>query len=103
MPEPQHFNCLHLKERIEALERDRARLDALERSHARMAEAYIKSDLGTPDYDGHRRDHFIRKKQNEVVDSYKHKYTAEIVWAVLVGIGGIAAFGLLEWLKTHLK
>ena len=93
MQEPQHGDCQDLK----------ARIEVLERCFARMREAYVKNDLGAEDYDGHRRDHAVRKQQDEMEDNYKHKFTAKAVWAALVALRGIVWLGLVEWLRAHLK
>lgn len=93
MQEPQHTE-------YKALE---ARVEGLERCFARMREAYVKNDLGAEDYDGHRRDHFVRIEQDKVVTNYKRTITGNALWALLVGLATITGLGVLDWLKSHIK
>ena len=80
-----------------------SRLQKLEHSHGRMQEAFVKNDLGLPDFDGHRTDHKVRIEESKVVDGYKRDATKRFI-DLLIG-GGVAVFllGLVEWVRSHLK
>lgn len=93
MQEPQHGDCQDLKGRIEVLER----------CFARMREAYVKNDLGAEDYDGHRRAHAKMIEEDTIVSGYKRGITMQVLLAILAGITGLIGYGLIDWLRTHLK
>ena len=79
------------------------RLQVVEHSHTRMKEAFIKNDLGLPDYDGHRTDHKVRTEEAKVVDGYKRDATKRIIDIVIGAAAVIFGLGFIEWLKGHLK
>lgn len=79
------------------------RLQVVEHSHARMKEAFVKNDLGLPDYDGHRNDHKVRIEESKVVASYKRDATKRIIDILIGGVAVIFGLGFIEWIKGHLK
>lgn len=46
--------------------------------------AFSKNDLGTVDYDGHRKDHLDIKKAKETVDKYKFEFTKSLLKYVAI-------------------
>lgn len=68
------------------------RVAAIEAEQQRMRRAFVLDDLGTADYDGHRKDHAMRLKEAEVLDEYKQTVTKRIInvvlGVVLTALGG---------------
>lgn len=79
------------------------RLQKLEHSHARTQEAFIKNDLGLPDYDGHRNDHKVRTEEAKVVEGYKRDATKRLLDALVGALIVIFGTGFWAWMKEHLK
>ena len=79
------------------------RVQVLEHGFARQKEAFVKNDLGIPDYDGHRVAHHNSIQQAKVLEGYKRDMTKRVLEWLLVAAGVIIGQGLLEWLKDHLK
>lgn len=79
------------------------RVSALEHKTARAAEAFIKNDLGVPDYDGHRKAHLDSMEQAKVVAGYKRTMTQRLLEWGLAGIGVLLGAGALDWIKGHIK
>lgn len=66
------------------------RVISIEYKQDMAASAFIKNDLGLPDYDGHRKDHLAIKKSEETLDKYKFEFTKSLLkW------GGAALAALL--------
>ena len=80
-----------------------ARVSAVEHKMARMTEAFVTNDLGVPDYDGHRRDHFTRREQDTVIKGYQRGVTVQALWATLAGTAVLIGQALMEWLRNHIK
>jgi hypothetical protein len=79
------------------------RVQTMEHSCVRMKEAFVKNDLGLPDYDGHRTDHKLRREETQVVEGYKKDVTKSILIAIALFVAGLMSSGLKEWLGTHIK
>lgn len=79
------------------------RLQTVEHGFARMKEAYVKNDLGVPDYDGHRVAHFNAIERDKVVKGYQRDMTKRVLEWVLVAVGVLIGQGALEWIKAHIK
>ncbi len=79
------------------------RVQVLEHGFARQKEAFIKNDLGIPDYDGHRVAHYNAVQQAKVLEGYKRDMTKRVLEWILVAAGVLLGQGLLEWIKAHLK
>lgn len=79
------------------------RVSALEHKTARAAEAFVKNDLGVPDYDGHRKAHLDSMEQAKVVAGYKRNMTQRILDWGLAGVGVLLGAGALDWIKGHIK
>ena len=96
MPTPNHDSDKEIQDM-------NTRLSALEHKSARAAEAFVKNDLGVPDYDGHRRAHGDMIEQDKVVQGYKRDTTKKVLEWLTVGAGVLIGQGALEWIKAHLK
>lgn len=81
----------------------KAQIAALERRFARMCEAFVKNDLGAEDYDGHRRAHAKQIEEDKIVSGYKRGVTQNALWAAVAGIAALVGYGLIDWLRAHLK
>lgn len=79
------------------------RLESVEHSHNRMKEAFVKNDLGLPDYDGHRVSHANSIEKAKVVQGYQRDMTKRTLEWILVAVGVLIGQGALEWIKGHLK
>lgn len=79
------------------------RVTTLEGSLSRTNEAFVKNDLGTPDYDGHRKAHSEMIDDARVISSYKRDMTKKVLEWLMVGAAVLIGQGALEWLKGHLK
>lgn len=79
------------------------RVSKLEHKGSRAAEAFVKNDLGVPDYDGHRKAHLEMIEQAKVVAGYKRTMTQRVLEWGLAGIGVLLGAGALDWIKGHLK
>ena len=80
-----------------------ARVVDLEQRCARMREAFVKNDLGAEDYDGHRRAHAKQIDEDKIVSGYKRGVTQNAIWAAIAGLAALIGYGLLDWLRTHIK
>ena len=67
-----------------------------------MTTAFVKDDLGRPDYDGHRRAHNAMVKQAETIESFKMDATKKVLIALVVFIAGLMGSGFLSKLKEML-
>jgi hypothetical protein len=68
-------------------------------SHVQVSEAFIKDDLGKPDYHGHRKAHLDMVSQSKVVDSYKQDATKKVIGIFVVFVIGLLAAGFMEALR----
>lgn len=92
--------CQQAEKDIEKLN---SRVDTLEHSCSRIREAFVKNDLGNPDYDGHRVAHASAIDKAKVVSGYQRDMTKKVLEWILVAVGVLTGQGALEWVKTHLK
>lgn len=76
------------------------RLNVLEHRYNNFRTAFVQNDLGTPDFDGHRRAHLAQIKQAEVMDGLKQEGTKGILKGILGFIGGILTIGLVEFFRN---
>ncbi len=79
------------------------RVSAIEHKGSRAAEAFVKNDLGVPDYDGHRKAHLAMIEQAKVVNGYKRTLTQRILDGGLAVTGLLLGAGAIDWLRAHLK
>lgn len=81
----QHSEVL---ERVAALEVQAASIQAQITS---VKTAFIRNDIGGEDYDGHRRDHLIRKQSEDALQSIKIETAKKVVWSLIAGAFAFAA------------
>lgn len=81
----------------------RDRMAALESVHQSQAEAFVKDDLGKPDYHGHRKAHNGMIKAAEVMDGYKIEAAKKVIGILVAFIMGVAASGVVEAFRAPLK
>jgi hypothetical protein len=76
------------------------RTRAIEQTLKSQASAFVINDLGTPDYDGHRKSHIKLENEAKLVESYKNNVSETIIkWAV-TGILILLAVGASETLRS---
>lgn len=76
-----------------------AKLDSLDVKMQRLETAFVRNDLQTPDFDGHRKAHLKLISQEETMQGIRVNTAKNIVWSVVALIG--LAIGLA--LKTYFK
>ena len=103
MQEEKCNECAGCKEVVEDLLALHNDVQTLTHSHNRMKEAFVKNDLGLPDYDGHRSNEKARIEEAKVLDGYKQTATKKFLEWLVVGAVAIFGAGVVEWVKTHIK
>ena len=76
------------------------RILALEGAVERINTAFVRNDLGLPDYDGHRVDHVTRVARSKDMDGYLQEVTKFLLRGAIVVLFGILAYGLGPWLAS---
>ena len=71
----------------------RDKLADLERDLVDHQTAFVKDDLGQPDFHGHRKAHIKMNTNQKLVESYKADVTKQILGALVVFLLGIFASG----------
>lgn len=78
-------------------------LDSIENTQASQLRAFVKNDLGEPDYDGHRVYHTKSNKDSDNLNNYKTSLTTSLLdWFMKAGIT-IICLGLLSLLGSRLS
>ncbi len=95
--------CDECEELVKEMADVQGRVQVLETGHARMKEAFIKNDLGIPDFDGHRVSHYNAVEQAKVVKGYTQDMTKKVLEWLLVAVAVLIGQGALEWIRGHLK
>lgn len=66
--------------------------------------AFIKNDLGTPDYDGHRKEHIkghiSLEKTRTALEGYKEASTKQLINIIISGVVILLIGGAIQWIKT---
>jgi hypothetical protein len=68
-----------------------------------MTEAFVKDDLGKPDYHGHRKAHLQMIQASTAVDTIKMDATKKVVGVVAVFMLALVGLGFVDHIKTLLK
>ena len=71
----------------------RDKLADLERDLVDHQTAFVKDDLGQPDFHGHRKAHIKMNTNQKLVESYKADVTKQILGALVVFLLGLFASG----------
>lgn len=79
------------------------RLHEFELELLALRRAFLKDDLGTPDYEGHRGAHKSMVEASKVVDGYKQDVTKKIMGGGALFLLSALFVGLISWLKDHIK
>lgn len=79
-----------------------ARIVRIENELVQLKTAFLRNDLGTEDYDGHRRDHGDRVKSAAVMDEYKQTITKKIINVVLGVALTALGTGIVQMLMSKL-
>ena len=73
------------------------------RACIQIEKAFVKNDLGEPDFDGHRRAHLQLIEAEKVMSSYKHEATKKFIgWFVTVLLGAVSG-GVIVFLQGGMK
>lgn len=79
------------------------RLAALETDVAQLKTAFVLNDRGSEDYDGHRKDHYVRseaaKTAEKTMGELKADATKTLLKVVLTAAAGIFALGIGPYLR----
>lgn len=74
----------------------RDRVAAMETMHKAQSEAFVKDDLGHPDYHGHRKAHLQMMKEAEVVSGYKQEVTKKVLIIIVTALITMLVAGFVE-------
>lgn len=75
------------------------RIEAVEREIADIKTAFLKDDLGRPDYNGHRLATKEHQQAKEAMGELKKSAANRIVNAVLGGVLSLIGLGAVAWLQ----
>lgn len=81
----------------------RLRIAAVERKQGEMTTAFLLNDLGSPDYDGHRKDHLAIRKAGEVMSRYKIGATEKIIGVIVIAVLGLLNTGIFTRVVEVIK
>ena len=96
-PPPPQCSCG--KEVMEALQRIEGELRDMRHGMGTIRTAFVRNDLGQPDYEGHRQAHLGMIKRAEEIDKIKSAGTMKVVGIVL----GAIVLVFMTGLGTHLQ
>jgi len=65
--------------------------------------AFVKNDLGEPDYDGHRRAHAESIEHARMMQTYKSGIATKLGGWLAIGVVSAIGALALDWIKDHLK
>ena len=82
-----------------ALAKTNERVAALERQIEAMRAAFVRDDLGGPDFAGHRAAHLEQKIAAEHLGELKQSGAKKIIDMVLTFLFGALTMGAVSWLK----
>ncbi len=91
--------CACGKEVMEALKRVEEDLRDIKHGMGTIRTAFVRNDLGQPDYEGHRQAHLGMIKKAEEIDQIKTAGTLKVVGIVAAAVAAIFMTGL----STHIQ
>jgi hypothetical protein len=94
MTPPPMPQCPCGKEVMEALQRIEGELRDMRHGIGTIRTAFVRNDLGQPDYEGHRQAHLGMLKKAEEIDQIKRAGTLKIVGIVAAVVVAIFMTGL---------
>jgi hypothetical protein len=86
--------CACGKEVLEIMQKMQIDIRDIRHGMGTVRTAFVRNDLGDPDYEGHRQAHIAMIKKHESVDRIKETSTAKIVGLVLGAIVLVFMSGL---------
>lgn len=83
------------------LEKISERVAKVERKCEEMTTAFVRDDLGGPDFAGHRAAHLEQKIAAEHMGELKQSGAKKIIDTVLTFLFGALTMGAVSWLKNY--
>ena len=78
------------------------RLEVLEAKVAAVETAFLRNDLGLPDYDAHRRSMKAEVTDSERLGEYKHEATKKLIAAAILAFGSLLSYGFASYIRQLL-
>ena len=78
------------------------RLEVLEAKVAAVETAFLRNDLGLPDYDAHRRSMKAEVTGSERLGEYKHEATKKLIAAAILALGSLLSYGFASYIRQLL-
>jgi len=75
------------------------RIDDLKIDHELVKRAFLKDDLGTPDFDGHRKSHKAISDSQTLIQEYKISMTKDVIKWVVAFVLGALLVGLTTYFR----
>lgn len=98
-PPPQPQQCSCGKEVMDSLQRIEGELRDMRHGMGTIRTAFVRNDLGQPDYEGHRQAHLGMIKRAEEIDKIKSASTLKVVGIVV----GAVVLVFTSGLSAHLQ
>lgn len=76
-----------------------SRINELKIEQDLLKRAFLKDDLGTPDYEGHRKSHGVIATSEKVVQEYKVGMTKDFIKIFVGAVCGMILLGLVTYLR----
>lgn len=76
-----------------------SRINELKIDHDLLKRAFLKDDLDTPDYDGHRKSHKKFQDTENLVQDYKVGMTKDFLKIFVGAVCGMILLGLVTYLR----
>ena len=77
-----------------------SRINELKVDHDLLRRAFLKDDLDTPDYDGHRKSHIKFQDAEKLVQDYKVSMTKDVLKMIVGFVIGLLVIGFTTYFKT---
>jgi hypothetical protein len=98
----ENFNHRSNRELLALVTVINERTREIEKTIKELSTAYVKNDLGEPDYDGHRKSHIQMDKQADIVDNYKKSVTETVITWVVTGLLILITSAAIESIRHYL-
>ena len=76
------------------------RINEIKVDHDLLKRAFLKDDLDTPDYDGHRKAHIKFQNSEKLVQDYKVSMTKDVLKLIVGFVIGLLVIGFTTYFKT---
>lgn len=97
LPTQVHPQCACGKEVFEILDKMSSDIRDIKHGLGTIRTAFVRNDLGDPDFEGHRQEHIAIKNRHTQIESIKTAGTLKILG--IIGVLALAVFG--TGLSTH--